>query len=938
MVKRLFQKTFHIREGEFKISMFMQLYIFLVITVLLLVKPTINALFLSHLGAEELPKAYLLVAFTAVITAYFYDKSLQFFSIKKIAIVSLVGFSLCFLLLAYILYNNLSNDFILYAYYLSVAIFGVVVTSQFWIIANMIYNAREAKRLFGLIGAGAIIGGIVGGYLTTILSQTIGSIYVILLASILLLFCIPIIMWVWNHRLHNTTDAETGKTHKPTPKKHHSALKVISSSKHLTYLALTIGVSVIMAKLVDYQFSDFAQIKISDPDELASFFGFWFSTFNVLSLVIQLFLTNRLLAWLGVTSNLLLLPLGIAAGCLLFLIFPELWVLILLKGMDGSFKQSINKAAVELSIMPIPYEDKKQAKSFIDVVVDSIATGIAGCLLIFVVKKLDLHSHYITVIILFFLFVWIILIYQLKGAYFDTFKKNILSAIGSHDIDGLRTTKKSLHASVIKILNKGTDQEIISLLESLGDTIVDVHKPHIVKLLDHPSNEVKAAAIKEIYFFKHGAAADKVAQLIETNDDAEVVYEAMEYLLLHTHIDEDKLFKKYLDHNKPYIADAALLCLAELAIDNKKLVKNYSLFERIESRIITIKNSEIEHTQEEIAEFLVTIGYARNPKFFDFITDYLKSDNYYLLNHAVKAAGVSLYKPFIGTLLTLLEIDAVRPAVVTALKNFGNDVPKYIIEHDVYDSFDINIRKHFPKAIASIRTQDSLKVLMRLALSSDPFIRHEAAKTMVDLHFKEGGIKIDKERVTQTVLSECGYYLEHLAIVNILQESTLVSDPNNAELEISLEQLIGLLRLELDCSMNVVFEVLALVLSEDDMEIAYFGLRDESESVKVNSIEFLDNLLSVGLKSDLMPIIEHHFIQEQEINALAEVTEALGSATNCINKLLKDGTIDVKKAVLNLVVHLDDIKPFKNALKQLTHHKDDVICSKALQILEANKS
>ena len=139
-----------------------------------------------------------------------------------------------------------------------------------------------------------------------------------------------------------------------------------------------------------FQFSDFANKAIGDPDELASFFGFWFSTFNVLAFCLQLFITNRVLNRLGVASTLLVLPLAIALGSLLFLTFPELWVLIIIKGVDIGFKQSLNKAAVELSIMPIPLHIKNQAKSYIDVAVDSIATGIAGFMLIFLVRKLDL--------------------------------------------------------------------------------------------------------------------------------------------------------------------------------------------------------------------------------------------------------------------------------------------------------------------------------------------------------------------------------------------------------------------------------------------------------------------------------------------------------------------------------------------------------------------
>lgn len=70
---------------------------------------------------------------------------------------------------------NLAEGWILYIFYVLVAIFAVISSSQFWIFANLIFNAREAKRLFGLIGAGAIAGGIFGGYLTNFLAPIIRS-------------------------------------------------------------------------------------------------------------------------------------------------------------------------------------------------------------------------------------------------------------------------------------------------------------------------------------------------------------------------------------------------------------------------------------------------------------------------------------------------------------------------------------------------------------------------------------------------------------------------------------------------------------------------------------------------------------------------------------------------------------------------------------------
>ena len=341
----------------------MQLYIFIIITVLLIVKPSINALFISNLGADQLPYGYLLIAVTAVITTYFYSKAIRKFSLVKITVLSLLTFSIIFALLGFLLKYNFTSTFFLFFYYIFVSLFGVLATSQFWIFANMVFNAREAKRIFGFIGAGAIAGGIFGGYLTSLVASTFGKEYTIFIASILLLFCIPILKKIYNLRIRYLNTFKRKQIIERQDQLENSSVRLIFKSKHLTFLAFIVGISVIVAKLVDYQFSDFANKAISNSDDLTAFFGFWFSTFNVIALIIQLFFTNKVITKLGVSSSLLLLPLALGLGGLLFLTFPELWVLVIVKGIDGSFKQSLNKAAIELSIMPIPLQVKNQAKS-----------------------------------------------------------------------------------------------------------------------------------------------------------------------------------------------------------------------------------------------------------------------------------------------------------------------------------------------------------------------------------------------------------------------------------------------------------------------------------------------------------------------------------------------------------------------------------------------
>ena len=81
-------------------------------------------------------------------------------------------------------------------------------------------------------------------------------------------------------------------------------------------------------------------------------------------------------------------PMIIALGSVLILIHPALWAAICLKVGDGSMKNSVNKAALELMVLPVPVEFKNQAKTFIDVIVDSVATGLGGLFLLGIITYL----------------------------------------------------------------------------------------------------------------------------------------------------------------------------------------------------------------------------------------------------------------------------------------------------------------------------------------------------------------------------------------------------------------------------------------------------------------------------------------------------------------------------------------------------------------------
>ena len=75
------------------------------------------------------------------------------------------------LVVFWFLFTDRRPDWVAVAFYIVGLILGILLISQFWTLANDIYDPRQAKRLFGFIGGGASLGGIAGAALTAFLVE-----------------------------------------------------------------------------------------------------------------------------------------------------------------------------------------------------------------------------------------------------------------------------------------------------------------------------------------------------------------------------------------------------------------------------------------------------------------------------------------------------------------------------------------------------------------------------------------------------------------------------------------------------------------------------------------------------------------------------------------------------------------------------------------------
>lgn len=911
-MRHLLRKLFDIREGEGLRAGLMFSYIFLIIASLLIVKPVRNSLFLTAFGANSLPYAFILVAVFSGVFIYVYSKFSGKFRLNILILYTIITSIAIFGIFWFLLVLDYKGDWFLYVFYVWVAIFGVVLTMQFWLLANYVFNSREAKRLFGFVGAGAIAGGIFGGYLTNYLAPLIGTGNMLLVCIGFLTACTFLLKAIWvksarqNYKEKIKQQERIQQTKGPE-----NPLRLIFRSRHLAYLAGIVGIGVIVANLVDYQYSAVASAAITNEDNLTAFFGFWLSNLSIVSLGIQLFLTRKVLQTLGVGNSLFFLPLGILAGAIFVLINPILWAAIFIKVSDGGLKQSINKAGLELLYLPIPAAIKNQAKAFIDVFVDNLATGLGGLLLVVLIVGSRLSIGHVSLMIIGLIAIWIYLIIQMRREYVNSFRLAIEKKTINIEEEAVNFEDASVFENIIGMLNSNNERQILYGLRFLEGLKKEEFLPHLQRLLDFNSTDIKMKVLQILRDYKSDDLIPRVDALLR-DDSQKVRVEAMHYLLKHS---EDKIQTIYqaLNESDYHIQSSAIIAAARELRENKDLREHIDLKALFESRLRKYFSSE----DSEKAQFMKigaaeVIGISDNAELYPYLQELLNDKSTRVLEAAIINAGRTGSIDFVPVLIDHLNTKFVRQSVREALAEYGENIIDELRTRMNDPKQPANVRLGIPKVLALIGSQESVNVLIDNLRQDDLALRYQTLKALNKLKVKFPVLKFDENRINKNIVEETRNYYRILTIIYEQNRMGNVADDEkeiNGKTHMSDEArrlLVRALEEKLDDNLERIFRLLGLKYLQKDMYNAYQGIRSNKSDLRANAVEFLDNVLNFDLKRFIIPIVE----SDSYSNLIDKSQEFFGfkiqDERDCLTMLLKGDDDWLKSCALYLLAALNN--------------------------------
>ena len=281
------------------------------------------------------------------------------------------------------------------AVYVHVGFFGATLVSGFWSVINESFDPYTARHVIGRIGAGAGLGGVVGGLLTWRAAALIGVAPMLLVIVGLTLACLVVL-----ETLHRTDRAPVPPPAAPAvPSGPAHAFRLIRREAYLRNVAVLVGLGALTEAVLDYVLSAAATTRFGRGGPLMSFFALYHTSVGVLALGLQTALARRALDRLGLGGTLAVQPVVIALGGALAAIVPGVWPRVALRGVQAVLHNSLFRSAYELLYTPLAPERKRPTKALLDVGADRLGT-VAGSAVVMTVLLLPAAGAIRTLLLL----------------------------------------------------------------------------------------------------------------------------------------------------------------------------------------------------------------------------------------------------------------------------------------------------------------------------------------------------------------------------------------------------------------------------------------------------------------------------------------------------------------------------------------------------------
>jgi AAA family ATP:ADP antiporter len=432
-----------------------------------------DALFLSRLGAHHLATAYLAMA-GCTVGAVLLVRALGVRNARGMLIRFLLCATAGTAVLALVIARSSSAVFVFYVW---TGFIITLVVPSFWAAVDRMAQIAEAKRVFGMIGAGGVLGAMTGSAIAGALGRVMATHHLVTVgAAAFGLAAAAAAMLLPTTSLHDP----------PVRPPRAEALSL--RSRRYVGLLLAVGlISTTALTLGDLTFKRVIAERLA-ADNLATVFGAIYTGLNAIGLVIQLVVTPRLLTRWGVGSTLTVLPVVLISAALGFALTGAMVAIIALKLGDGGLRHSLHRVSSEILYLPVPAAVRDGGKLVADAIGQRGGQAVAA-LIALALTSLGVTARTAGTVTAIAAAGWLLAILWARRAYIAQFRNTLQAGEVQRDVALPRFDADSLRL-LSELMSSPNEVEALTALELLA------RRARIpVTAFDHPCEAVVHRAL-----------------------------------------------------------------------------------------------------------------------------------------------------------------------------------------------------------------------------------------------------------------------------------------------------------------------------------------------------------------------------------------------------------------------------------------------------------
>jgi len=755
-----------------------------------------NALFLDIFEITYLPIAYIVTAVVGYLAVMLFSRIERLVSLTWVLLLNLL-FLLGLALAFWYLVLTWGNKWVVFGMFVWIGPVFNLIFLGYWGMAVRLFDLRQGKRLFGLVGSGEEVTTVACFFSIPLLLRFLpGPVHLLLFSASGIVGCLVIVIVIsrlFREQLGESTDKTTST----------AAEQRITLGKLLLnrYFLLMAGLIIFLNLgnyTVDFSFLSQVRLKFEGPEQLAQFIGIFFGATKIIELIMKAFLSGRLLNQFGLRFGLMVVP-ALLSLCGVFAIVigtlgleaTHFFVLVALSKLVWVVSRtSMFLPSFRVLYQPVQGINRLAFQTHVEGTAKQLATGFVGLGLLAFSRSPHFNALLLFYVMMPMFALWIVAVVFLHREYRSRLMGNLSEQMQRTDLtspteelmDRLRASPPEYLESSIAVLARVDATAVVPLLSSI---VRDSKKP------------LKIAALQYIAQLKAAGAIEAVKQAVDDFDE-EISAQATQ--TLHTL--------------------SEVLTLA----DDPQRVKELASSQDAADRDLAVS----------------AIGFSSNPGAHISITELLWDQDRDVRRAALVTAGRVgdhvYWERIISQLFAARFVNAATFALVTIGDPILDEIER------VFNRANEDLQSRILLIYERVGSAKAKELLLRKLTDRDRGVRLKALISLSHLGFQ---VNESQEKTVENVLED----VVRTRSWNMAAMLDVSDEPAAAKVRESLDH-------EIATGMDTLFLLLSILYDPKAIELVRKNLESGRPEATVYALEIMDLLISPEVKPLVFPMLE----------------------------------------------------------------------------------